>query len=65
MCALGVWSTNSPNGGSSSYYWSLSLVSEPVRGVLKVEEVLKAGCLPLRRFAVSGGVLCIMITDGG
>ena len=39
-------------------------MSEPVRGVLEVEEVPKAGCLPLWRFAVSGGVLCIIVTDG-
>src|SRR2546430_5108426 len=31
---------------------------------LEVEEVPKAGCLPLWRFAVSGGVLCIIVTDG-
>ena len=65
LCALGVWSTNSPSGDSNSCCWSSGSVSEPVRGVLEVEEVPKAGCLPLRRFAVSGGVLCIMVTDRG
>src|SRR6266480_6669770 len=59
--ALGVWSTNSPSGDSSSSFWS---VSEPGGGVLEMEEVPAAGFLLLWRFAVSGGVLCIMITDG-
>ena len=56
--ALGVWSTNSPSGDSSSSFWS---VSEPGGGVLEMEEVPAAGFLLLWRFAVSGGVLCIMI----
>ena len=60
MCALGVWSTNSPSGNSNSCCCSSSSVSELVRGVLEVEEVPKAGFLPLWRFAVSGGVLCIL-----
>jgi hypothetical protein len=40
-------------------------VSELVRGVLEVEEVPKAGFLPLWCFTVSGGVLCILTTRCG